>query len=166
MAPVRLFFRDLQDEFFGLSRGSPKEPDQPAVCTIAQDLDCIAVDAPCRLGPRTYRILEIARLAIEVQDRAGSRAVAISIDAVQRENLTLDVGLKPDRQNVRIGSRYAVRTHSPDAQGIIRPDCDCTRNTDQRCQQEHRSHAPTMCRGARQNKVAWVRRGYITLARR
>jgi len=49
------------------------------------------------LGPRTYRILEIARLAIEVQDRAGSRVVAISIDAVQRENLSFDVRLKPDR---------------------------------------------------------------------
>ena len=66
VAAVKLLLRDLQHEFFRFSAESANQPEQLAVRTIPKDLDGVTVYPPRRLSPRTYGILEIARLAVEV----------------------------------------------------------------------------------------------------
>src|SRR6185436_2091733 len=73
---------------------------------------------------RTPGVRVVTKLAIQVQDRTGSRSPVVSFDPVQSEHLSLGVRLDPycDAFGVRIAcNRRAGRVHLPGSKGVARP---------------------------------------------
>jgi hypothetical protein len=74
------------------------------------------------LGSRTAEILEIVRLAVEVQDRAGSGGVAVAADVVQSEDLSFGVRLNPHRETLeaRLAAEHrASGSHLPSPEHFL-----------------------------------------------
>src|SRR5215472_4878739 len=74
-------------------RKSPKR-----VGSLAQYLDRPAVNPPRRLRAGTFAVAEIPLRAVQVKDRTGGGGLAVRVDPIHREHLTLGVRLDPNRQ--------------------------------------------------------------------
>src|SRR5215472_1499687 len=94
-AAAGLLLRNLQDQFIRLCGRSPHEPDPAAIGARAQDLHGLAVHAARRLRSRTRGLLEIPRLAIQIQEGAGRSRTSVRFDPVQSQYLALSVRFDP-----------------------------------------------------------------------